>query len=225
MDENKLRYTALGDSLTAGVGTLFSPGFVSRYSESLEGASNRKVIRTVFARNGATTKQILDFLSKDNVRDAVFNADVITITAGGNDLKKAARTYFITNDQNVFPTVIKKIMKNIAMLIQQIYNIKEDSDMPYIIRLVGLYNPFPFLSYSDTWIKTFNHRLERFQSDNLKVANIYEAFKKGGGNVLSIDGMHPNGYGYKIIADELASLGYDPLLRRNKKKFLFSIFD
>ncbi len=225
MDENTLRYTALGDSLTVGIGTLFSPGFVTRYSASLERAANRKVERTVFARNGATTQQILAFLSEENVRNVVYNADVVTITAGGNDLKRAARTYFIWNDPNVFQNVIKDSINNIAMMIQQIRNIKNHSKKPYIIRLVGLYNPLPILAFSDTWIKLFNQQLEKFQTDNLKVANIYDAFKRTGRNALSIDGVHPNGTGYKIIADELAALGYDPLFRRHKKTFLFPIFD
>ncbi|MGP4079611.1 GDSL-type esterase/lipase family protein [Pseudalkalibacillus sp. R45] len=225
MDENIIRYTALGDSLTVGVGSIFAPGFVSRYSESIETAANRQVERNVFAKNGATTAQVLAFLAMEDVKKAIAEADVITITAGGNDLKKAAKKYFFMNDTTFFKNAIKESMKNLSMMLHEIRKIKEKGGVPYIIRLVGLYNPFPYLSFSELWIKTFNKQLEKFECKNLKVANIYEPFKVNGGNALSIDGLHPNGYGYKLIADQLKELGYDPLFKRNKKTFLFPIFD
>ncbi|WP_261134102.1 GDSL-type esterase/lipase family protein [Bacillus sp. Marseille-Q3570] len=225
MDENIIRYTALGDSLTVGVGSIFAPGFVSRYTESIETAANRKVERHVFAKNGATTAQVLEFLTNENVKQAIAEADVITITAGGNDLRKAAKKYFFMNDTTIFKTAINESMKNLSMMLHETRKIKEKRKEPYIIRMVGLYNPFPYLSFSELWIKTFNKQLEKFECKNLKVARIYEPFKANGGNALSIDGVHPNGYGYKLIADQLKALGYDPLFHRNKKTFLFPIFD
>ncbi|RYM06205.1 hypothetical protein EWH99_03745 [Sporolactobacillus sp. THM7-7] len=78
-------YVALGDSLTVGVGsTLFLPDFVAHYRKTLETVLRQPVGLRVLAKNGATTEDILYALQHPEVEKTIREADVITITAGGN---------------------------------------------------------------------------------------------------------------------------------------------
>ncbi|WP_257347155.1 SGNH/GDSL hydrolase family protein [Pseudalkalibacillus decolorationis] len=214
MNNTKLDYVALGDSLTLGVGTLIAPGFVPRYEDALSISAHADVKRKVFARNGATSKDVLSFLSRKNVQEAIHGAEVITISAGGNDLIRAARSYIASNDKRFFEEVLWRCMKNISAILNTIIELKSIGRHPYIIRLIGLYNPFPFIDFSDNWVKAFNRYLNSFEESNIEVANIYVPFKKAGRKVLSIDGLHPNGKGYEIISEELVKLGFEPLLNQ-----------
>lgn len=219
--ENKiLTYVAIGDSLTLGIGSMFQPDFVSRYTESLEEAFNCKVEKSVFARNGATTSQILKYFKKKKVRDAIKKADVITISGGGNDLKQAARDYFKAEDETVFENAIQLCMKNIALILEEIEAIKVDHDS-YFIRVIGLYNPYTQLDFSHKWIHLFNQNLKKFNHDHIRIADVNGGFIKGGKSVLSIDRLHPNKEGYKIISDVLMNTGYDPLLEEDACYYLY----
>ncbi|WLD91556.1 GDSL-type esterase/lipase family protein [Alkalihalobacillus sp. AL-G] len=211
MNTNKLEYVALGDSLTLGTGTLIAPGFVPRYVESIQQTLHKNVVKNVFAKNGATSKDILTALSRQNVQNAIQDADIITISAGGNDLVRAARSYISTKQTKFFEEVFKECMKNISAILTKIFELKIAGKYPYIIRLIGLYNPFPFIVFSDDWVQAFNRYLNSFKENNIEVADVYPSFKKRGRKVLSIDGLHPNGKGYEIIANELIKLGFEPL--------------
>ncbi len=197
-----------------------NPNFVTLYTQALESVFQMDVDRFVYARNGATTKQILKFFKKRKVREAIQNANVITITAGGNDLKRALRTYYKKKDQVVFKETIKQSMLNIASMLKEVQKIKTGQE-DYYVRLVGLYNPYTQLDFSDKWIHTFNTQLKRFNRKRILMADIFEGFKEHGRNALAIDGLHPNKIGYTIIADALDKTGFDPLASLMDRRYLF----
>ncbi|GGK36423.1 hypothetical protein GCM10010965_31690 [Caldalkalibacillus thermarum] len=91
---HSLLYVAVGDSLTAGIGTLLKPGFVQLYKQKAERALKRKIQVQVFAKNGASSEDILHMLSRPHLQQAVRKAHLITLSAGGNDLRQAAKPFF-----------------------------------------------------------------------------------------------------------------------------------
>lgn len=208
---NPFIYTAIGDSLSVGTGSLLASGFEKRYAGLTEQALQRPVEVNIFAKNGATSGEILQRLRTDKVKSAIYYSSIISITAGGNDLIHAARQYSKTKQPDLFKQAVNNFAQNLSSMLQEIYVLKSSFTSPFIIRLVGLYNPFPRIQGSDYYVLSFNSRLQQFANSNTAVANIFYPFKQYGKKVLSLDGLHPNGKGYQVIAEILYQLGYFPL--------------
>lgn len=88
-------YVALGDSISSGYGleegTLSFPQQV---------AQDNGLELTNLAQNGETSASLLDKLQTPQVAEAVVQADVVTITVGGNDLMNALYGY-LTDQYNL----------------------------------------------------------------------------------------------------------------------------
>jgi lysophospholipase L1-like esterase len=209
--DKPLIYTALGDSLTVGIGALFKPGFVKRFALMAEKSLHKKVIPFIFAKNGANTGEILDYINRPFVQLMIRNASIITISAGGNDLRNAAKVYFKSGDQSVLESALKLQEENMIKLLNTIKQLKFKKNNPYIVRLVDIYNPYPNISISEKWIQSFNNQLKSFEESNIRMTNTYLAFYNKEKQLLAFDRLHPNGEGYQLIAEELNKLGYDPI--------------
>ncbi|WP_078553994.1 GDSL-type esterase/lipase family protein [Bacillus alkalicellulosilyticus] len=207
MPINPIRYVALGDSLTEGVGAYFSSGYVFRYRHYIERMFKRPVFPTVFAKSRITSGQVLRSLAQPEIKKAIHEASVITITAGGNDLLQAYRLYKKTNDRSYVLYALSTLQKNISLIISEIHAIKAN-DPYYIVRLIGFYNPYPSSPYTDYWVRMSNQMLTRFSQGPVQFIDIYPEFTLYGKSVLSFGGIHPNGKGYQIIADKLHQAGY-----------------
>lgn len=217
MENKNLTYVAIGDSLTLGIGTVRKTNFVSMYTKSIEEDFKCRVKVHVFARNGAKTNRILNYFKQKKVRQAIKDADVITITAGGNDLKKIVKKYMRTKDESIIREAILLSMKNISKMISEIQTLKVGKSK-YMIRVVSLYNPYSHFTFSHKWVRMFNNKLKTYESDHLKVAEIYEGFDQGGSSVLSFDKLHPNKEGYLIISEALLKCGFVPLIAERTLK-------
>lgn len=214
-DTQLLHYVALGDSLTVGVGTpLFTPAFVDWYLEMSEQALKHTIYFNVFAKIGATTDRILRFLSIPEVAVNVSHADIITLTAGGNDLIHAAETFLITKKTQDLEDALTKSTANIGEIIDKIHALNPPHKHTFIIRLLNLYNPFPDIPEADSWIQHFNAHLALFSKmPHIGVADIYHPFAGRQRELLSRDHVHPNSTGYKVMAEATHLLGYDHLLK------------
>lgn len=211
--EPLLEYAALGDSLSVGAGTmLFDPGFVEYYLQMSRNALQKRIKLYKFAKSGATTKDVLNMIQHPCVADAIRHADIITITAGGNDLIRAALTFLKEQNEDALFDAQFACTDNLSRILNAIDALVLEEEGPYIVRLVNLYNPFPGLPQAKEWIERFNTHIESFSDmRNLKVANIYDVFKGNEDRLLAADGIHPNGKGYYLMAEEMRKLGYESL--------------
>ncbi|MCY8667787.1 GDSL-type esterase/lipase family protein [Bacillus haynesii] len=208
-----LQYTALGDSLTVGVGAgLFEPGFVQRYKRKVEVDLNEEVSLLVFAKSGLETSEILAMLNEPFIMEQVKKADVITITGCGNDLLQSLEIYEKEKDEHVFLEASSHCQKNYSGMLEKIRDIKGEKDTRYLVRLLNLYNPFPSIELADKWISGFNRHLKQLESaPQIKVIDTYAVFKGREKEYLSIDRVHPNSRGYEAMAEKLRAAGYGPL--------------
>lgn len=98
-NSNQSLYVVLGDSISTGYGL-----------ENADDAFSKKVAdrisleRSVLAVDGQTTTSLLESVSSidtpgDNIREAIGNAGLITLTIGGNDIMDALYKY-LTNKYN-----------------------------------------------------------------------------------------------------------------------------
>ncbi|MGG5254183.1 GDSL-type esterase/lipase family protein [Neobacillus sp. SM06] len=207
-------YVALGDSLTAGVGTgLFSPGFVQRFRRMAEMELDEHVFVQIFAHPGFQTEDILAELDNEFVQEQIQEADIITITGGGNDLIQAARKYLQDQNEHDFSSALKQSMENFHKMMNKMTNLKKNSSKPYIVRIINLYNPFPTDPLAAKWIKKFNQLIKSFSVKNkIAIVQIDKAFKDYEKEYLSIDGVHPNDVGHERIAESLHRLGYGEII-------------
>lgn len=212
MDINHIRYLAIGDSLTVGIGVpLLDPGFVEYYRYLSQQIFKRRIAYQKNARSGATSDDVLTMLNTPTVTEAVNCTNIITITAGGNDLINAAKEFLINKNEEGIAYAIKQTVNNISKILDKIHHL--DKQDKYILRLTNLYNPFPNIPIADEGIREFNSLMNKLgQESNVKVVDIYSVFKGNEKVLLPPGGVHPNGRGYYQIALALNKVGYSPLL-------------
>ncbi|SFA91052.1 MULTISPECIES: GDSL-type esterase/lipase family protein [unclassified Bacillus (in: firmicutes)] len=206
-------YVVLGDSLSVGVGSsFFSPGFVQRYRRFAEKALDEQIYLLSFAQSGSKTEDVLLEIQKEFVANRVKEAEIVTVTAGGNDLIDAAREFLNGGNEKQLEKKLNNSIANMKKILENITNIKKHCHHPYIVRVLNLYNPFPNIPLADEGVRRFNRLLKGFSNgDTIIVADIYKIFKNNEGDFLSIDGVHPNDNGYERMAEKIHRLGYGGL--------------
>lgn len=213
MINSPILYVAIGNSLTAGVGAGYFPGFVQRYQQMAAQHLNKRVMSQVYARPGATTSDLLQMVRHPNVARAIQQASIITINAGGNDLIQASPIYFRTKERRVLEDALKNCQENVTSIIDEIRELKRDSQSAYMIRILDLYNPFPEEKLAEKWVKGLNRHLKKMKNGHLAITNLYTAFKGKEEHLLAADKIHPNAKGYQLISEQLHLLGYSPLMK------------
>ncbi|MNP64920.1 Spore germination lipase LipC [compost metagenome] len=110
-----------------------------------------------------------------------------------------------------FNPSLNECKRNFLRIIKAIYLLKKNTNQVYMLRAVGLYNPFPQIEAASYYVQQYNHYIESFTSGTFAVANTYDSFRGRERELLTLDRIHPNGRGYRVIADQLNLLGYRPL--------------
>ncbi|WNQ09848.1 GDSL-type esterase/lipase family protein [Paenibacillus aurantius] len=206
----KLTYLALGDSLTAGVGDPSGEGFVGLYKERLHTVLKKEIQVHRKGRSGATSLDLYEWIRQEDVHPLIGPARIITISAGGNDLIQAAKRALWDGDDRHFTESLAACRRHVGEILAVIRQAKAGKP-PYMIRLIGLYNPFPLLAEGRHWVNEFNRTLKGFTSKRIRMAEVYEAFLGNEQKLLAFDHVHPNPEGYKVMAEQLDVLGYSPL--------------
>ncbi len=207
-------YTAIGDSLTTGFGALPGNGFVPVYRRMAERRLRAQVSLTNLGVNGLTTEGLEQRLKSDyHYRMAIRDADLITISIGGNDLIKAAKAAGGRPGElsPLLQKALRNCKRNYGDIMGTITQLKAGLRKPYIIRIVGLYNPYPQVDEATDWVRAFNRYVAGYSSPVCGFAPVYREFAGNEQALLFIDHLHPNGRGYQVIANKLNELGYGRL--------------
>jgi len=208
------QYTAIGDSLTTGFGALPGNGFVPMYRRMAEARLRSSVVYTNLGVNGLTTAGLEQRLRGNmGYRRSLQEADLITLSIGGNDLIQAAKASVKQpgNSSRVLRTALQECQGNFSEIMGLLWQLKMGSRNPYIIRIVGLYNPYPRFDEATDWVMQFNRYASQYHSRDCGFASIYNQFSGNERELLSIDHIHPNKRGYNVIAEKLNHLGYGML--------------
>jgi len=187
---NVIKYAALGDSLTAGVG-------VDNYNQSYpyiiseEMAEENKVILGDYSLLGARTE---DLISKNLLSGAVKDSpDMVTVLIGVNDVreniseKEFKKNYEYIVNELVDNTVAKIYLINIPFI---------GSDTLYL-------PPYNYY-FKDKTFK-FNNIIksiaEEHNLDYIDIATPTKEIFRKDGIYYSVDSLHPSAEGYKFIAE------------------------
>lgn len=202
--EKTINYLAFGDSLTVGFGAPEGHGFVSIYQQKLEQLLKVPIHLKPAGKNGATTSQLLQTLESDpQIQRDIREANLITITAGGNDLIQAAIPFFYQGDPAYLKSALQTYESNYKKLIGEIEALRQGIQEPFLIVLVGLYNPLPQVPDAAYWVQRFNLFLRKLEQPHILVVQVYDAFVGQDSRYLSEDAIHPNEIGYEELARQV----------------------
>ena len=216
-------YVAIGDSLTKGVGDSTNQGgFVPLLAQSLTNETDLEFKAINYGVSGNTSGQILSRMQeKKEIRKDLKQAQLLTITVGGNDLRKA----ILEDTSNLDPDRFEKASKTYEKNLKQIIELarKDNPDLP--IYVVGIYNPlylnFPDLTELQTLVDQWNQRTEETLSayQGVYFVPINDLLYKGidgksgvteselGKETVTNDALydedsfHPNNTGYEIMKE------------------------
>ena len=216
-------YVAIGDSLTKGVGDSTNQGgFVPLLAQSLTNETGLEFKAINYGVSGNTSSQILTRMQeKKEIQKDLKQAQLLTITVGGNDLRKAILEDTSNLDLDRFDKPAKTYVKNLKQIIELAR--KDNPDLP--IYVVGIYNPlylnFPDLTELQTLVDQWNQGTEETLSayQGVYFVPINDLLYKGidgksgvteselGKETVTNDALydedsfHPNNTGYEIIKE------------------------
>lgn len=218
------RYVAIGDSISTGI--WHWPGFVGAYADHIESDTGTPVTVENRAVNGLTSGELLDSVrTSQAMRNALRDADVITWSIGGNDLRGARTAYKQGtcgggDNQNCLRAVEEQVADDWDDIIDEVLALR-GSDA--IVRTMDIYNPYVDDDKADGSFAVFKGYLDGLnqqlrsaaQGAGIPVAGVYAAFNGPDGTdsapYITFDGLHPTSAGHAVIAGLLRGFGYAPL--------------
>lgn len=199
-----INYLAFGDSLTVGFGAPAGRGFVDSFRLKVEQDLNVPVHLIQAGTNGATTSELLQTMESDSlIQRDIQQADIITMTAGGNDLIQAAIPFFYQNDPAFLKAALQTYETNYKKMMLQIEALRQGIGTPYLMVLVGLYNPLPQVPDAAYWVQRFNLFLRKLEQPHIVVVQVYDSFVGQDTRYLADDAIHPNESGYDELARQV----------------------
>ncbi len=223
------QYTALGDSLAVGV--LDSQGgYVRRYDGYLGADNGVTISLNDLGVNGAHSGDLLNSLQADaTMRSQISSSQVVTWDIGGDDLLHAVDLFQNgqcggADNQDCLRSAVASFTTNWDAIVQQILTLRDKNHT--ILRTMDVYNPFVAelmlngtYSTVEPYLDAVNqHIASSAQANGIPMAQVHLAFNGPSGQddpitkgLLTVDGIHPNDAGHKLIADLLRALGYAPL--------------
>ncbi len=189
--KGSVKYVALGDSLSAGVGAQnVNETFVFRYALNLF-ENFGKVDSLNLAQRGATTKEVIT----EEISQAIaFKPDYITLLIGINDVhNKRSRKEFEQNYHDILSELINKTGAQIVVI-----------NLPYLGSAQIVRPPYNFLLNYRTlqFNKIISNVVNSFNiSKRIKLVDLYQdtyKLQKENPNYYSSDLFHPSGEGYML---------------------------
>jgi len=205
-------YVALGDSLAAGAGA--RRGYVARYAAHLRGDTGVRLRVINLGESGQTSSQLLNALRSDPaMREALRGAEVVTLNIGLNDLGQATSSYKSgtcggPQNEACLREAVEKVERNWETIIEEISSLR--SREKTIIRSAGL----GYIPGTRGVLGRYVGQVTRDIASITAESGIPHTEVHLGGEGMSADGLHPNDRGYKVIAERLRELGYEPLAPR-----------
>jgi lysophospholipase L1-like esterase len=197
-----VRITALGDSLTQGVGDeTNNEGYIGVLNNYFDQTDTRVDIDN-FGKRGNRTDQLLTRLTEEEaIIDSVEEADIVLITIGANDLMQVVKNNALNLNLDVFNEEEQAFETRLTEIIETINGYNPDAE----IYLLGFFNPF--LGYFDnvialneiltSWNQTGKRVIESYPNGHH--IDVYDLFALKDISLLADDNFHPNQTGYTLI--------------------------
>lgn len=199
-DDEKLNYLLLGDSIAHGAGVLNSGE--ACYGRMVANTNGYNYINDSI--NGQRSDNLLSTLNNSKVINDIKNADIISISIGGNDYLKSNffKLLFCSffGYEEPFREIQKNFLDNFSAIIAKIKSANPDA----LILVQTVYNMrFDFIKpANEIGSKFLNEVFENYLEENpgsYVIVDVALALH-GRSDCLAIDTIHPNGKGNIVIA-------------------------
>ncbi len=223
-------YLALGDSITAGHGATHPiHSFVHQFGAYIkEKLLAEKTV--VVAQNGWTARDI--WQASSQIDASVWErSNVLTLMAGGNDLRKLLRRQYLPlSCSSISPELVKQRLKEFEYHMGLLCRFIRAHNIPTVI-VATVYNPVPNFPVAVHAIGSLNEIIKDIAKRNKFVlADVYkrfvtheatyiEGYRDGRYEDLSIPfrrPIHPNNAGHLRIADTIIARFGD--IKRNQRR-------
>ncbi|MFD1392063.1 SGNH/GDSL hydrolase family protein [Lacticaseibacillus jixianensis] len=225
-----LQLTAVGDSLTHGVGDeTDNGGYVGLIQGDLEQSGVYQVTAANYGVSGDTSTQILKRVNQQQkLQAAVKRANIVTVTVGGNDLMHVLQKHLLTLSAKDVAAGAKAYRRHLTSLLTALRKLNPEAP----IYVFGIYNPFyvyfPKLTAMTTSVKTWNETTKATlsQFNRVSFVDIDSVLTKGTGVqgttsadkaklkdamadssknplIFETDHFHPNNAGYALMTSQL----------------------
>ncbi|MDF0726052.1 S-layer homology domain-containing protein [Cytobacillus sp. S13-E01] len=212
----KINYVALGDSLAAGMvpDRKIDKGYTGVIAEQLELLGLLESYSNDFAVPGYTTQNVLDDLVNNKevegnkIQDAIEASNLVTLTAGANDILKELSidraTGKVTFDPQKAKAVVAAIQSNITSILDEIEEVNPETE----VYVSGYYNAFPYLpaeqqALLQQVLTGLNGVIQKVAIENGAIfVSLDSVFGDSPTTYLpDPSDIHPNQAGYELIAD------------------------
>ncbi|MGP4106245.1 SGNH/GDSL hydrolase family protein [Virgibacillus sp. L01] len=194
--------TAIGDSLTQGVGDKVVDGGYVGILDNTINKEKQLVTFENYGKRGNRSSQLLKRLEQPEIEQSIEKADIVLITIGANDIMQVVKENFsdlTIKDFSQERVAYKERVKNIF---ERIKELNPEAD----IYLLGFYNPFEkyFKDLKElgmiveNWNNTGKNVAEQY--DNATYIPTVDLFKDTEKDLFADDNFHPNHRGYQRIA-------------------------
>lgn len=204
--EEKEFYLVLGDSIGYGSG-------IRNSKEACYGkivADTNGYAYSNQAIPGHTTQNLIDRLEKEEVKEDVIKADIISISIGGNDfllnnLYGLMYDAMVAGDLSKFDQIGHQVYANLSIIIEKIRALNSDA----VILMQSLYNPqsgylrAPYQQGADRINAAINRYSENHPGEII-IVDVAGALGDDMANFAS-DGVHPSAKGNEEIAKAVLS--------------------
>jgi lysophospholipase L1-like esterase len=224
------QYTALGDSLAAGLNDS-QGGYAVRFRNYVQADTGASVTLVNRGVSGWTSADLLNALRTDeSLRAQIANSQIVTWNIGANDFQDALLRFQSgscggSDNQDCIRAAVANLKTNWNAIVAQILSLRSPSNT--VLRTMDNYNPAVDLARTFGVlhiVKPYLEEINRFIflsaiNNRIGCARVYQAFNGVNGEAdagrrgyLSADGLHPNELGHDIIASEFRALSYAPLV-------------
>lgn len=201
-----LQITAIGDSLTVGVGdSKENGGYLSLLQSFLE---EHKFVKEASITNlgviGYQEEQLISQLQDNDVQNSIKKSDMIIITIGGNDVFHVFKENYRELKLEHFEKAEEIHRRNLESILKSITSLNPKA----IILLIGIYNPFSkFINIMeideivDSWNTASEEVISSYQQAYF--ISIADIFSDTEDHLIYEDYFHPNNKGYELIAERV----------------------
>lgn len=206
----EIRITAVGDSLTQGVGDETNEGgYVGILQDMFHsGIQHQDIVIENFGKRGNRTDQLLNRLNdetEEELHESIEAADIVLITIGANDIMEVFK-------QNILDITIEPFLEEQAHYEQRLRNILTmviNNNEQAKIYLVGIYNPFAQyfedIEELELIVNDWNMISEEMthsfeQTTFIPIKDIFETTDE---HLFADDNFHPNNLGYELMAERV----------------------
>ena len=199
--------TALGDSLSQGVGDTESRGgYVGRVATEISdwpGVRNAIVDNT--AKRGRRSDQLLAMFQKETLTGPLSEADYVLMTIGGNDVMRIVKRDLFALNVDAFMDELVLYENRYRTIFASVRSI--NPTVPIVA--IGIYNPFSLVTDEveefDEIIQAYNDTMEEIvEEDPLACfVPVSDLFVGNDNLVYHSDFFHPNSKGYDLMSERV----------------------